>query len=162
LGLDSLNKALIAGAVGTLAIMIFMIIYYRGLGLVASLALLLYVIFTAAIFKLFGVTMTLAGIAGFILSIGMAVDANVLVFARSKEELAKGVSRSTALEEGFKRAWSSIRDSNITTMLTSVILYYLTSSFVRGFALALFIGVLVSMFSAITVSRVILRTFVRK
>lgn len=162
LGLDSLSKALIAGAAGTVAIMLFMLLYYRKLGLVASLALIFYVIFTAAIFKLFGITMTLAGIAGFILSIGMAVDANILIFARTKEETAKGMSESGAIEEGFRRAWPSIRDSNVTTMLTSVILYYLTSSFVRGFALALFLGVVVSMFSAITVSRIILRTFVKQ
>lgn len=162
LGLDSLNKALVAGAAGALAIILFMIIYYRRLGLVAALALVFYIIFTAAVFKLFGITMTLAGIAGFILSIGMAVDANILVFARTKEETAKGVSNASALEEGFRRAWPSIRDSNITTMLTSVVLYYLTSSFVRGFALTLLVGVLVSMFSAITVSRVILRTFIKK
>lgn len=162
LGLDSLNKALLAGLVGTIAIILFMMFYYRKLGLVASLALTFYVIFTAAVFKLLGITMTLAGIAGFILSIGMAVDANILIFARTKEEAAKGVSYASAIEEGFRRAWPSIRDSNITTMLTSVILYYLTSSFVRGFALALFLGVVVSMFSAITVSRVILRTFVKK
>lgn len=161
LGLDSLNKALVAGLAATIAIMLFMIIYYRKLGLVASLALLFYAIFALAAFKLFGITMTLAGIAGFILSIGMAVDANILIFARTKEENAKGISNTSALEEGFRRAWPSIRDSNITTMMTSVILYYLTSSFVRGFALTLFIGVLVSMFSAITVSRVILRTFTK-
>ncbi len=161
LGLDSLKKAIIAGAVGAAAIVLFMFLYYRRNGTVASLALLFYIIFTLSIFKLFGITMTLAGIAGFILSIGMAVDANILIFARTKEEEAKGASRVGALEEGFRRAWPSIRDSNITTMLTSVILYYLTSSFVRGFALTLFIGVIVSMFSAITVSRVILRTFTK-
>ena len=162
LGLDSLQKALMAGAVGTLAIILFMLIYYGRFGLVASLALIFYIIFTAAAFKLLGITMTLAGIAGFILSIGMAVDADILIFSRTKEETAKGVSRVSAIEEGFRRAWPSIRDSNVTTMITSVILYYLTSSFVKGFALALFIGVIVSMFSAITVSRVILRTFTRQ
>ena len=159
LGLDSLNKALLAGLAGTIAIILFMIIYYRKLGLVASLALIFYVIFALAIFKLVGITMTLAGIAGFILSIGMAVDANILIFARTKEELKKGVSPAGAIEEGFRRAWPSIRDSNVATMMTSTILYYLTSSFVRGFALTLFIGVAVSMFSAITVSRLILRIF---
>lgn len=161
LGIDSLRKALIAGGVATAVIMLFMILYYRRLGFVASLALLFYVIFTAAAFKLFGITMTLAGIAGFILSIGMAVDANILIFARTKEKTLKGVSKTGAMEEGFRRAWPSIRDSNITTMLTSIILYYLTSSFVRGFALTLFIGVILSMFSAISVTRVILRTFTR-
>ncbi len=161
LGLDSLNKALFAGLVGTIAIILFMIAYYRKLGLVASLALVFYVAFSLAAFKLLGITMTLAGIAGFILSIGMAVDANILIFARTKEELARGVSNSSAVEEGFRRAWPSIRDSNVATMITCTILYYLTSSFVRGFALTLFIGVLVSMFSAITVSRVILRMFIK-
>lgn len=162
LGIDSLQKAITAGLVGTLAIILFMLIYYRSLGLVASLALVFYVAFALAVFKLFGITMTLAGIAGFILSIGMAVDANILIFARTKEELAKGVSRSGALEEGFRRAWPSIRDSNISTMLTSIILYYLTSSFVKGFALTLLLGVVVSMFSAITVSRIMLRAFTKQ
>ncbi len=162
LGIDSLNKALFAGLIGTLAIILFMLLYYRGLGLVAALALLIYIAFALAVFKLFGITMTLAGIAGFILSIGMAVDANILTFARIKEERAKGVSNVGALEEGFRRAWPSIRDSNISTMLTSVILYYLTSSFVRGFALTLLLGVLVSMFSAITITRIFLRTFTKQ
>lgn len=162
LGIDSLKKAMLAGLIGTLAIILFMLLYYRALGLVSAFALIFYIAFALAIFKLFGITMTLAGIAGFILSIGMAVDANILTFARTKEELAKGVSRSGALEEGFRRAWPSIRDSNISTMLTSVILYYLTSSFVRGFALTLLLGVVVSMFSAITVTRIILRTFTKQ
>ncbi|MBI2075327.1 MAG: MMPL family transporter, partial [Candidatus Harrisonbacteria bacterium] len=120
-----------------------------------------YVALTLGVFKLFGVTMTLAGVAGFILSIGMAVDANVLIFERSKEEMKKGLSRMSALDEGFSRAWLSIRDSNVSTMLTSVILYYATTGFVKGFALTLFIGVLMSMFSAITVTRTILRVFTR-
>src|SRR3989344_1947595 len=161
LGLDSLNKAITAGAIGTLAIILFLILYYGRLGFVAALALIFYIVYALAIFKIFGITMTLAGVAGFILSIGMAVDANILIFARTKEESAKGVSRAAALEEGFRRAWPSIRDSNISTMLTTTILYYLTSSFVRGFALTLFLGVLLSMFSAITVSRVILRAFIK-
>jgi preprotein translocase subunit SecD len=161
LGSDSLSKAIFAGAIGTLAIIVFMLIYYRALGLVSALALVVYVIFTLGLFKLIGITMTLSGIAGFILSIGMAVDANILVFARTKEESARGLSWAGALEEGFRRAWPSIRDSNVSTILTSVILYYLTTSFVKGFALALLLGVLMSMFSAITVSRVIFRTFTK-
>lgn len=161
LGLNSLNKTLLAGLIGTGAIILFMIIYYRGLGFFAALALILYVFLTLAVFKVLSVTMTLSGIAGFILSIGMAVDANILVFERTKEEIKKGISRVSALEEGFKRAWPSIRDSNITTSIASLILYSFTSSFVKGFALALLIGVIVSMFSAITVTRVLLRTFVR-
>ena len=105
--------------------------------------------------------MTLAGVAGFILSIGMAVDANILIFERTKEEIKRGLSKLSAVEEGFKRAWPSIRDSNISTMITSIILYYFTSSFIKGFALALFVGVLISMFSAITVTRTMLRVFMK-
>jgi preprotein translocase subunit SecD len=161
LGQESLRKAIYAGAIGTLAVILFMLIYYRKLGIFASMALVIYIILTAAIFKL-GITMSLAGIAGFILSIGMAVDANVLIFERTKEEIRKGISRVSAIEEGFRRAWPSIRDSNISTMLTSIILYFFTSSFIKGFALALLIGVVISMFSAITTTRMLLRTFIRK
>jgi protein-export membrane protein SecD len=157
LGSEFLKKAIIAGATGTLLVILFVSIYYRFLGIVASLALLIYIILALTIFKAFGVTMSLAGIAGFILSIGMAVDANVLIFERTKEEIKKGLSRISAIEEGFRRAWPSIRDSNISTIITSVILYFLTTSFVRGFALTLLIGVIVSMFSAITVTRILLR-----
>jgi len=161
LGQQSLKNALIAGALGTLAIVLFTLIYYRKLGIFASLALVIYIVLTAAVFKL-GITMTLAGIAGFILSIGMAVDANILIFERTKEEIKKGLTKISAIEEGFKRAWPSIRDSNISTMLTSVILYYFTSSFIKGFALALLIGVIISMFSAITTTRTLLRVFVKQ
>lgn len=159
LGKDSLQKTLWAGIAGTAVVMLFMALYYRGPGLVAALALLIYTLLTLAVFKIFGVAMTLAGIAGFILSIGMAVDANVLVFERRKEELRRGLSKSASMEEGFRRAWPSIRDSNISTIITALTLYYLTTGFVRGFALTLLIGVLMSMFSAITVSRALLRTF---
>lgn len=161
LGTDSLKKTLWAGLIGTLAVMLFMLLYYRVLGLYAALALTIYVALTLGVFKLFGITMTLSGVAGFILSIGMAVDANILIFERSKEEMKKGLSRMSALDEGFSRAWLSIRDSNVSTMLTSIILYYATTGFVKGFALALLIGVLMSMFSAITVTRTILRVFTR-
>ena len=161
LGQESLKKAIYAGALGTLAIVLFILGYYRKLGIFASLALVIYIILTAAVFKL-GITMSLAGIAGFILSIGMAVDANILIFERTKEEIKNGLSKISAIEEGFKRAWPSIRDSNISTMITSIILYYFTSSFIKGFALALLIGVLISMFSAITTTRILLRTFIRK
>lgn len=160
-GADSLNKAIVAGALGTLAVLLFMVLYYRGLGVFAAAALLMYVALTLAVFKLVPVTMTLAGIAGFILSIGMAVDANILVFERTKEEMKKGATRTQAIEEGFKRAWTSIRDSNISTMITAVMLYTFTSSFVQGFALALFVGVLMSMFSAITVTRTVMRVFIK-
>ena len=161
-GRDSLDKAIYAGLLGTLLIMIFMIFYYRLFGVFSSVALLMYVALTLAVFKLVPVTMTLAGIAGFILSVGMAVDANILVFERVKEELKKGLSKQAAIEEGFKRAWTSIRDSNISTIITSAVLYYFTSSFVRGFALTLLIGVLVSMFSAITITRTLLRIFTKE
>ncbi|HCX45458.1 TPA: protein translocase subunit SecD [Patescibacteria group bacterium] len=161
LGADSLQKTLYAGLVGTLILIAFMILYYKGFGFVASLALLVYMIITLAIFKLFGITLTLAGIAGFILSIGMAVDANILIFERTKEEIKKGSSKTTAISEGFKRAWPSIRDSNVTTIITAVILYYFTSGFVQGFALALLVGVVVSMFSAITVTRSFLNTIIK-
>ena len=160
LGQESLRKAVSAGLIGTLTVVFFMLVYYRKFGIFASLALLIYIILTAAIFKL-GITMTLAGIAGFILSIGMAVDANILIFERTKEEIKKGLSKVAAIEEGFRRAWPSIRDSNISTIITSVILYYFTTSFIKGFALALLIGVLVSMFSAITVTRTMLRAFIK-
>ena len=161
LGGDSLSRVLYAGLIGTALVILFMLLYYRIPGVAASLALLIYIVLTASVFKLFSVTMTLAGIAGFILSIGMAVDANVLIFERRKEEMKRGVSKATALVEGFRRAWPSIRDSNITTMITSLILYYSTTGFVRGFALTLGIGVLMSMFSAITVTRAILRVFAK-
>ena len=162
LGADSLNKTVWAGLIGTLLVVVFMLIYYRWYGLAAALALVIYVFLTLAIYKLFGVTMTLAGIAGFTLSIGMAVDANILIFERRKEEAKKGVSNIAAIEEGFRRAWPSIRDSNISTILTSIILYYFMTGFVRGFALTLLLGVIISMFSAITVTRTILKVFVRQ
>src|SRR3989344_2234856 len=162
LGKDSLQKALLAGSIGTLLVILFMIGYYRKMGVFASIALLMYIALTLGIFKIIPITLTLSGIAGFILSIGMAVDANILVFERTKEELKKGRERETAIEEGFKRAWTSIRDSNISTIITSLTLYYFTSSFVKGFALALLIGVLISMFSAITITRALLRIFLKK
>ena len=161
LGTDSLKKTLWAGLLGTIAVMLFMMLYYGRLGFVATIALGIYIALTMAVFKLFGVTMTLSGIAGFILSIGMAVDANVLIFERHKEEVKKGVSSVGAIAEGFRRAWPSIRDSNISTMLTSVILYFATTGFVKGFALTLLIGVIVSMFSAITVTRNLLNAFIK-
>lgn len=164
---DALKKIVVAGVIGMALVALFMLIYYRLLGLFAVLALLIYTAITLAVFKsgLFGLipsfTMTLAGIAGFILSVGMAVDANILIFERTKEELRKGVIKSAAIQEGFKRAWLSIRDSNTSTIITATILYFFTSSFVQGFALTLGIGVLVSMFSAIFVTRTMLKVFIR-
>jgi len=159
LGIDSFKKSLFAGAIGTLLVIVFMILYYKKQGIFASLALLIYITLTLGIFKLFGVTMTLAGIAGFIITIGMAVDANILIFERMKEEIKKGLSMSGAVNEGFRRAWPSIRDSNVSTIITALILYSFTSSFVKGFALTLLIGVIVSMFSAITTTRLFLKVF---
>lgn len=161
-GRDSLNAAILAGLIGTGVVMLFMIVFYRTMGVFAAVALIMYTVLTLGVFKIVPVTLTLAGIAGFILSIGMAVDANILVFERTREELKRGLSRNAAIEEGFKRAWSSIRDSNISTMITSAVLYYFTSSFVKGFALSLFLGVVVSMFSAITITRSMLRIFLKE
>ena len=161
LGSDSLKKLIIAGIIGTLLVMLFMIIYYRVLGVFAALALIIYIALTLGVFKLISVTMSLAGLAGFVLTIGTAVDANVLIFERIKEELKRGLPKSSAIEEGFRRAWPSIRDSNTSTIITSIILYFFTSSFVQGFALTLGIGTLVSLFSAITTTRFFLRFFLK-
>lgn len=161
LGIDSLRGMVVAGLVGTLIVIAFMILYYGKNGLVSSAALLVYIVINLAVFKLVPVTMTLAGLAGFIITIGMAVDANILTFERMKEESRRGLTKVAAMEEGFRRSWLSIRDSNISTIITAIILYFMTSSFVRGFALTLLIGVVISMFSAITTTRVFLRTFTR-
>lgn len=153
LGADSIEKSKFAGIIGISIVMLFMILYYRAPGVIASIALCVYSIIVFAIFKLIPVTLTLAGIAGFILSIGMAVDANILIFERTKEELKTGRSLFTAINSGFDRAFTSIFDSNMSTIITCVILYLLGTGTVKGFALTLAIGVLVSMFSAITVTK---------
>jgi len=157
LGSDSVKKSLMAGIVGLVLVALFMIIYYKVPGLLATLALFIYSLVVLALFKLIPVTLTLAGIAGFILSVGMAVDANILIFERTKEELAAGKTIGLAIEDGFRRAWSSIRDSNFSSLITCLILYYGTTGLVRGFAVTLAIGILVSMFTAITVTRTFLR-----
>ncbi len=156
LGEDAKTSGVKAGIIGMALVVAFLILWYRLPGLVASVSLFGYVIVSLAIFKLVPVTFTAAGIAGFILSIGMAVDANVLIFERMKEELKKGKNLHDALHEGFSRAWLSIRDSNISSIITAVILFWLGTSAIKGFALTLGIGVLVSMFTAITVSRTFL------
>jgi len=161
LGANSLKKVIVAGIIGTLLVMLFMIFYYRLLGVFAALALLIYITLTLGVFKVIPITLSLAGLAGFVLTIGTAVDANVLIFERIKEELKRGLPKSSAIEEGFRRAWPSIRDSNTSTIITSIILYFFTSSFVQGFALTLLIGTLVSLFSAITTTRLFLRFFLR-
>lgn len=153
LGADSIEKSKVAGAVGLGLVMLFMLMYYRLPGLIANTALIIYSLLVFAIFKTIPVTLTLAGIAGFILSIGMAVDANILIFERTKEELKAGRTLFTAINAGFDRAFTSIFDSNMTTIITCIILYLLGTSIVKGFALTLAIGVGVSMFTAITVTK---------
>jgi protein-export membrane protein SecD len=165
LGMNSFYMAIKAGLIGIILVMIFMIIYYRFLGVVASGALIIYSSLMVAIFKLssvtpWSITLTLAGIAGFILSVGMAVDANILIFERTKEEIRKGRSIRSAIDEGFHRAWPSIRDSNISTMITSLILIWFGTGFVKGFAVTLLLGVLVSMFTAIMITRTILTAII--
>jgi preprotein translocase subunit SecD len=162
LGEQFLNQSLVAGFIGIALVITFMLLYYRLPGLVASFALVYYTIVVLAIFRLIPVTLTLAGIAGFVLSVGMAVDANILIFERMKEELRLGKSLPAAVEAGFNRAWNSILDSNVSSLITATILYAFGSSVIRGFALVLIIGVLTSMFSAIVVTRSIMRVLVRQ
>jgi preprotein translocase subunit SecD len=160
LGQESLDKSLFAGMIGILAVALFMLLFYRLPGLFAVLALIIYTFINLAIYQIFGITLSLAGIAGFILSVGMAVDANILIFERMKEELRAGRELTAALDEGFKRAWTSIRDSNVSSLITCAVLYFIGTSMVKGFALTLAIGVLTSMFSAITVTRTFLKTII--
>jgi len=162
LGTQFLVQTVLAGLIGIALVITFMLIYYRLPGGVASFALIYYTLVMVAIFRLIPVTLTLAGIAGFVLSVGMAVDANILIFERMKEELRVGKSLPAAVEAGFNRAWNSILDSNVSSLITATILYAFGSSVIRGFALVLIIGVLVSMFSAIVVTRTILRWVVRQ
>lgn len=164
LGQDSVDRSITAGTIGVFAVGIFMILYYRLPGVVSVVALAIYSVIVFALFKLIPITLTLAGIAGFVLSIGMAVDANVLIFARMKEELRRGRSLLQAVDAGFRNAWPSIRDSNVSTLITCAILVWFGSTFgasiIRGFAFTLAIGVLVSMFTAIVVTRSLLRVVV--
>ncbi len=161
LGSDSIQKSLIAGAIGAVMLILFMILYYRLSGLVACIALIIYSILLIAIFKLVPITLTLPGVAAFIVSLGMAVDANVLIFERMKEELRAGRTLGAAVEIGFSRAWPAIRDSNVTTFIACIILAWFGETMgafmVKGFAITLFIGVALSMFSAISISRLFLR-----
>jgi len=161
LGADSIKKSIRAAEIGIAVLLLFMILYYRLPGLLACLALGIYGVVILAIFKLIPITLTLPGLAGFIVSFGMAVDANVLIFERMKEELRGGRSLGAAVEAGFNRAWTAIRDSNITTFIACIVLIWLGGSLgammVRGFAITLFIGVAMSMFSAITITRTFLR-----
>ncbi len=162
LGEESVRKSLMAGIIGISVVIIFMLLYYRLPGFIADLALISYAIISLAIFKLVGVTLTLPGIAGFILSIGMAVDANILIFERLKEELRAGRNLRQAIDLGWSRAWPSIRDSNISTLITCLILYLFGNTFgasmVKGFSVTLALGVGVSLFTAIIVTRTFLHT----
>jgi len=157
LGHESLQLSLEAALLGLILVALFMIIYYRLPGLISVVALLIYGILVLAVFKLIPVTLTLAGIAGFILSLGMAVDANVLIFERMKEELKEGKPLGSAIDEGFRRAWPSIRDGNFSTLITCVILYWFGTSIIKGFALTLFIGVVLSMLTALFITKTILQ-----
>jgi preprotein translocase subunit SecD len=172
LGEDSVRRSVLAGEIGLLLVLLFMTLYYRVPGVLAAVALVIYAVLTLAVFKLIPVTLTLAGIAAFVLSVGMAVDANILIFERLKEELRAGRSYAASIDSGFARAWPSIRDSNVTTLITSFILFVLgggievpllgtfDAPLVQGFAVALALGVLVSMFTAITVTRTIMRALI--
>jgi len=157
LGEESLMKILKAGIIGLITVVLFMIIFYQLPGLIASLTLIIYVIISLSIFKAIPITLTLAGITGFILSIGMAVDANILIFEYTKEEKKLGKAKGPALEDGFKKSWPAIRDSNISTIISSITLYYFTSSMIRGFALTLAIGVGVGLLTAIYVTKIFLQ-----
>jgi preprotein translocase subunit SecD len=161
LGADFLVQALIAGAVGLTLVLVFMIAYYRLPGVLAAIALIFYTLVVYAVFRTIHATLTLAGVAAFILSIGMAVDANILIFERMKEEIRAGKTLGPAIEAGFNRAWSSILDSNVASLLVAGWLYWQGTTVVRGFALVLIVGVLVSMFSAVTVTRTMLRRVIR-
>jgi protein-export membrane protein SecD len=157
LGATALNQSIFAGLWGLVLVALFLAMWYRLPGLIAVFALILYVVLNLAIFQLIPVTLTVAGLAAFILSIGMAVDANILIFERTKEELKDGKPLAEAIKEGFHRAWTSIRDSNLSSIITGVILYFMGgTAVIKGFALVFVIGVLVSMFTATTVTRTFL------
>ena len=156
LGRDSIQRSVYAGAGGLILVLIFMVLYYRLPGIIADVALVIYSLFTIASFALLGVTLTLPGIAGFILSIGMAVDANVLIFERTREELRAGKTLYRSVESGFYRAFSSILDGNVTTLIACIALFWLGTGLVKGFALTLGIGVAISMFTAVTCSRTLM------
>ncbi|MGD9932652.1 MAG: protein translocase subunit SecD [Dehalococcoidia bacterium] len=164
LGEDSVVDSVHAGEIGLLAVALFMILYYRLPGVLAASALAVYTALTLAVFKMWPITLTLSGIAAFVLSVGMAVDANILIFERMKEEMRRGRTLNASIDVGFRRAWTSIRDSNASTLITCLILYWFGDQFganlVKGFALTLAIGVLISMFSAITVTRTFLKMIV--
>jgi preprotein translocase subunit SecD len=164
LGQDSVDASMVAGLVGLSVVGLFMLLYYRLPGFLAVIALLIYTALSFAIYRLIPITLTLAGIAGFVLSIGLAVDANVLIFARLQEELRRQKPLSIAIEQGFREAWPAIRDSSASTLITSTILYMFGNSFgvsiIKGFALTLFLGIILSLFTAIVVTRTLLQLVV--
>lgn len=156
LGEKFLNLAIKAGISGVVLVILFMIIFYGFNGLIADFALLFFIVFNLALYKILDVTISLASLSGFLLTIGMAVDANILIFERTKEEIKKGLKMKEALKEGFERAFPSIRDSNITTIISALTIYFLTTSFVKGFALTLFLGTLISFLTAVFFTRYLL------
>ena len=162
LGKISVKQSVTAAIFGLLIVSLFMIIFYRIPGLLADISLLSYGFIILSLFKLIPVTLTLAGISGFILSIGIAVDANILIFERMKEEIKRGRSLDSAIDEAFKRAWPSIRDGNISTLITCIILIWFSTSIVKGFAITLIIGILVSIFSAMFITKIFLKMIVKK
>jgi protein-export membrane protein SecD len=162
LGEAAFHAGIKAGLLGFILVVIFLVLWYRLPGVIASISLVMYIILSLAVFKLIPVTLTAAGLAGFILSIGMAVDANILIFERMREELARGRHLAESMKEGFHRAWLSIRDSNISSLITALVLFWLGTSSVKGFALTLGLGVLISMFTAISVSRTFLYSIAPK
>ncbi len=159
LGQRSLSQSVQAGILGFLAVIVFICFYYKMLGVLASISLIVYMIFVLSVFKLLPVTMTLSGIAGFVLSIGMAIDANILIFARFREEMKEGKNFKKAFESGFSRAWPSIRDGNLTTLIVAMILFFVSTSFVQGFATVLIIGIVISVFVAMVVTRSLMGSF---
>jgi protein-export membrane protein SecD len=161
LGAISLNSSVLAGIYGIIGIIVFIVLFYRLPGLLASLALIIYCLIILAFIKLIPITLTLAGIGGIILSVGMAVDANILIFSRMREELESGKDTLTSITEGCNRAWPSIRDGNFTTLIVAFILYFLGTSFIKAFAFALILGILISIFSAMVVSRIFLEFVAR-
>ncbi|HEY3376668.1 MAG TPA: protein translocase subunit SecD, partial [Armatimonadota bacterium] len=161
LGADSVSASMKAGIIGLIAVLVFMIAYYRLPGLMANLALVIYIFLSLAVLKVFGSTLTLPGIAGIIISIGMAVDANVIIFERLKEELKTQKPLESAIDVAFARAWTAILDSNVASIITGSVLYMLGTGAVKGFAVTLLIGVVVSMFTAITITRLFMKLMIR-
>ena len=162
LGQVSIERSFLAAIIGIVAVILFMLAYYRLPGFFAVVSLAIYLSLCLALFKVLGITLTLAGIAGFILSIGLAVDANVLIFERMREHLREGKSVYSAIEDGFRDAWISIRDSNVSSLITCLILAWFGTSLIQGFAITLALGIVVSMFTAITITRTFLRLFLRR